>query len=154
VVKKLFLENNNLTTLQSDLLTHWKEMEEVHIHDNPWLCDCEMMWVVDDLILVINRTTPHLIDHVKCAAPQPMSSIKLLDLSNEHSKLRCMDKFGAHPERDSALLVALLIGVLLGIPMAFASIMIFKRTCSRQRGPADFSRAFYKRADMQDDVHI
>ena len=153
VVKKLFLENNNLSTITSDMLTHWTEMEEIHIHDNPWLCDCEIDWVIDILMPRINLTTPHLIDHIKCADPSPMANQKLTDLSSEHSKLRCLDKYGAHPERDSALLVALLIGVLLGIPLAFASIMIYKRGCGR-RGPADFSRAFYKRADMQDDVHI
>lgn len=102
---------------------------------------------------VIKETTPHLIEYVRCAQPHPMVDQKLLDLSDDKSEMRCLDKYGAHPERDSALLVALLIGVLLGMPLAFASIMIYKRGCGR-RGPADFSRAFYKRADMQDDVHI
>jgi Leucine-rich repeat (LRR) protein len=152
-VKKLFLENNNLSTIDSNLLQHWEKMEEVHIHDNPWLCDCELEWVTERLMTIINKTTPHLIDHVKCAEPHALSGVSLLDMNKEHTKLRCLDKFGAHPERDSALLVALMIGVLLGIPLAFASIMIYNRSC-RKRGPADFSRAFYKRADMQDDVHI
>lgn len=102
---------------------------------------------------VIKETTPHLIDHIKCASPHPLSEQKLLDLSNERSELRCLDKYGAHPERDSALLVALLIGVLLGMPLAYASIMIYKRGCAR-RGAGDYSRAFYKRADLQDDVHF
>jgi len=79
--------------------------------------------------------------------------MKVIDLSDDASDLRCLDKYGAHPERDRALLVALLIGVLLGMPLAYASIVIYRRGCGR-RGPADFSRAFYKRADMQDDVHI
>jgi Leucine rich repeat C-terminal domain len=103
---------------------------------------------------IIEKKSPHLIDHIRCAEPHPMHDQKLLDLSEDKSELRCLDKYGNHPERDSALLVALLIGVLLGMPLAFAVIMIYKRGCGR-RGPADFSRAFYKRADMQDDMqHI
>jgi Leucine-rich repeat (LRR) protein len=154
LVKKLFLDNNNLSSIDNLVFIRWKDMEELHIHDNPWLCDCQLEWVIEILMPIINKTTPHLIDHVKCAEPKPLLGQKLLDLSEDKSELRCLDKFGAHPERDSALLVALLIGVLLGIPLAFASIMIYKRVWGKQRGPADFSRAFYKRADMQDDVHI
>lgn len=117
------------------------------------LCDCKLQWVSFILMPVIKETTPHLIDHIRCADPHPLVGQKLLELSDEKSELRCLDKFGAHPERDSALLVALLIGVLLGMPLAYASIMIYRRGCGR-RGPADFSRAFYKRADMQDDAPI
>lgn len=153
LVKKLFLENNNLTGLDSTTFIKWQQMEEVHLHDNPWLCDCELSWVENILMPVIKKTTPHFIDHIKCAAPRPLLGEKLLEMSDKHRDMRCLDKYGAHPERDSALLVALLIGVLLGLPLAFASIMIYKRGCGR-RGPADFSRAFYKRADMQDDVRI
>lgn len=152
-VKKLFLESNNLSTIGSDMFTYWEKMEEIHIHDNPWLCDCELQWVTGTLMARINQTTQHLIDHVKCAEPSALAGTRLIDLNQEHTKLRCLDKYGRHPEGDSALLVALLIGVLLGIPLAFASIMIYKRSCGK-RGPADFSRAFYTRADMQDDVHI
>lgn len=153
LVKKLFLNNNNLSSLSSDTFTLWNKMQEVHIHDNPWLCDCELQWVSNILMPVIKETTPHLIQHIRCAEPHPMVNRTLLEISDDHSEMRCLDKYGAHPERDSALLVALLIGVLLGMPLAFAAIMIYKRGCGR-RGPADFSRAFYKRADVQDDANI
>jgi len=152
-IKKLFLDNNNLTSLDNHMFIRWKEMTDIHLHDNPWLCDCNLQWVSIILMPIIKETSPHLIEHIKCAEPLPMLERKLLDLSNEKSELRCLDKYGAHPERDSALLVALLIGVLLGMPLAYASIMIYRRGCGR-RGPADYSRAFYKRAEMQDDAPI
>lgn len=153
LIKKLFLNNNNLSTIDVNSFIKWKEMKEIHIHDNPWLCDCQLQWVSSILMPVIKDTTPHLIEHIKCAAPHQMVDRKLLELSDDHSEMRCLDKYGANPERDSALLVALLIGVLLGMPLAFATVMIYKRGCGR-RGPADYSRAFYKRAEMQDDAHI
>jgi Leucine-rich repeat (LRR) protein len=35
-VEKLFLDNNKLTTLDSELLGNWKRINEIHLHDNPW----------------------------------------------------------------------------------------------------------------------
>lgn len=152
-IKKLFLNNNNLTTLDNHLFIEWEQMSEIHIHDNPWLCDCELDWMVEILMPIISKKSPHLIGNIKCAAPLALINRKLVELSEHKSHMRCMPKNGSHPERDSALLVALLIGVLLGMPLAYASILIYKRGCFK-RGPADFSRAFYTRADTRDDVHI
>lgn len=154
LIEKLFLNNNNLSSLDASMLATYDRMTEVHIHDNPWQCDCDLLWVVTRLIPHIQDTNPHLIDHIKCAEPHALAGEKLLNMNDAKNKMRCMDKFGAHPERDSALLVALLIGVLLGMPLAYATIMIYKRSCGSRRGPADYSRAFYKRAEMHDDVHI
>lgn len=155
IIKRLYLDNNNLSSLDSMTFSSWKTMEEVHIHDNPWLCDCNLQFVNKILMPIIRKTTPHLIEHIKCSEPRPLAGQTLLELSDQHSEFRCLDKYGSHPERDSALLVALVIGVLLGMPLAFASIMIYKRGCGRQRGAAHYSRAFYKRADTHsDDVNI
>ncbi|CRK99621.1 CLUMA_CG012933, isoform A [Clunio marinus] len=153
LVEKVFFEYNNLSSLDSHVLL-WNNVKEIHLHDNPWLCDCDLQWFSDILMKTVKETTPHLIDHIKCAAPKKLVGLKLADLNTKHTELRCLDKFGANPELDSALLVALLIGVLLGMPLAYASIMIYRRGCGSRRGPADFSRAFYKRADMNDDIHI
>lgn len=154
LITKLYLNNNNLSTLESSTFIKYQEMTEIHIHDNPWLCDCELQWVLTILIPIMKKTSPHLIEHTKCAEPHPLVNEKLLDLSEDNSRMRCLDKHGAHPERDSALLVALLIGVLLGMPLAYASIMIYKRTCGAQPGAAKYSRAFYKRAHMQENIDI
>jgi Leucine-rich repeat (LRR) protein len=35
-VEKLFLNNNNLSSLDHHMLVHWQEMKEVHLHENPW----------------------------------------------------------------------------------------------------------------------
>lgn len=35
-IKKLYLNNNNLTTLDNRLLIRWKEMKEIHLENNPW----------------------------------------------------------------------------------------------------------------------
>lgn len=35
-IKKLFLDNNNLTSLDNHMFIKWKDMSEIHLHDNPW----------------------------------------------------------------------------------------------------------------------
>lgn len=47
-------------------------------------------------------------------------------------------------------------GLLVGIPITFALVLIYKRGCFGllSTGPADYSRAFYKRAHLGDDFHI
>lgn len=101
------------------------------------------------LIPRIKSTTPMLIDHIVCKYPQPMEGKLLTALSDDEYELRCMDKYGSHPENDSALLVALLIGVLLGVPMTFAAMFIYQRGCRKGRS-SDYSRAFYSRASSSD----
>lgn len=148
-VEKLFLDNNNLSSLNEMMLLRWNEMTEIHIHDNPWLCDCALDWVVHILMPVIEARTPHLINHIMCFDPEPMAGSTLKELSDDKYELRCLDKYGAHPERDASLLVALLVGVLLGIPMAFTAMFLYRRGCRRQ-GSSDYSRAFYTRASRDD----
>ncbi|CAO1298801.1 unnamed protein product [Diamesa serratosioi] len=155
-VRSLFLQSNNLTAIDSNMFVNWNEMKEIHIHDNPWMCDCENQWLIDDLIPILKVKTTHLINNIKCAFPHPMVDMKLLDLNENKSHMRCLDKYGNNPQTDSAVLVALLVGVIAGIPLAFAAILLWKRGCFGvfRQGPADFSRAFYKRADSQENAQI
>jgi Leucine-rich repeat (LRR) protein len=153
-VKKLFLNNNNLTSLESNSFITWDDMTEIHIHDNPWLCDCNLNYVLKHLMPIINQTTKHLIDHIQCAEPSVYAGHKLIDFKSTDFEFRCMDKYNAHPERDSALLVALFLGIILGMPLTCACILIYQRLFRPKQGAAKYSRAFYKRADMQDDMHI
>lgn len=51
------------------------------------------------------------------------------------------------------------IGLLIGIPISMAILLIYRRGCFgllgyTGPGPADYSRAFYKRADLQDDLRV
>lgn len=152
-IKKLHLNNNNLTTLEERTFIKWEDMEEVHIHDNPWLCDCDLQWFVTSLMPIIERTTPHLINNVRCARPDAHADKLLMELSKEEHLMGCLNK--GHTERDSALLVALFIGLVLGMPLTLACVLIYKRICGRkEQGAAKYSRAFYKRADVNDDMHI
>lgn len=79
----------------------------------------------------------------------------LRELSEKKTQMRCPDKYGNHPERDGSILIGLLLGICIGVPFTLALIIFYKRGCFgliRQRGPADFSRAYYQRAGVYDDT--
>ncbi|XP_038109180.1 leucine-rich repeat neuronal protein 1 [Culex quinquefasciatus] len=151
-VKRFYLHNNNLSTLDAQLLTHWAEMELVDIRQNPWNCDCDNQWLVETLVPVIEKTTPNTLNNIVCTSPQQMAGQSMVELQHKHSQLRCGDKYGNNPAGDGALLIGLLIGVLAGIPLTAAVILIYRRGCFGlvRRGPADYSRAFYSRATNDD----
>lgn len=149
IVDKIFLDNNNLSSLEYMMMPRWNEMSEIHIHDNPWLCDCKMDWIVTILMPIIEKTTPHLMNHISCNEPAPMVGRSLKELSETDYEIRCLDKYGAHPERDASLLIALFIGVLLGIPLTFSLMFLYKRGC-KSRKATDYNRAFYTRASSND----
>lgn len=56
---------------------------------------------------------------------------------------------------DDQILVGVLIGILVGIPIVLMGFLIYKRGCFGlvKSGPADYSRAFYKRT-AQDDMNF
>lgn len=49
-LKKVHLQNNKLTSLDYHLILKWEALSELDIRDNPWTCDCENQWLVDDLM--------------------------------------------------------------------------------------------------------
>ncbi|XP_058832061.1 leucine-rich repeat-containing protein 70-like [Topomyia yanbarensis] len=151
-VKKLYLHNNNLSSLDSQMLARWDDMEVVDIRVNPWNCECHNQWIVETLLPLIEKTTPNILNNVVCATPKQMAGLSMVELEHKHSQMRCVDKYGNNPQNDGALLIGLLIGVLVGIPLTAAVILIYRRGCFGlvHRGPADFSRAFYSRATNDD----
>lgn len=87
-----------------------------------------------------------------CFMPPEHKGKKLTSLTKWH--LRCLDLYNARPERDAAILVGILIGMLIVIPFAAMFFLFWRRGfffCGSQ-GPASFSRAFYKRASNDDDI--
>lgn len=85
-----------------------------------------------------------------CATPPEHAGKNLISLTHRH--LRCLDMYGARPERDATILIGVLIGLLLALPVCLTVFILWRRGfffCGSQ-GPASFSRAFYKRASNDD----
>jgi hypothetical protein len=57
-ITKLFLQNNNLTSLDQNIVFRIDELKEVELHGNPWTCDCNVQWIVDHIMPKMNQTAP------------------------------------------------------------------------------------------------
>lgn len=149
---QLYLQNNNLSILEHELVGRWDNMEEVDLSNNPWLCDCKTQWIIDVLLDKYGKAERNVKD-VVCEYPMHNKGVKMIEL--EHETLRCVDFKDGRVSRDGAVLVGILIGVLVGVPIALMLFLIYKRGCFglMSQGPADFSRAFYKRT-AQDDMNF
>ncbi|XP_011877507.1 PREDICTED: leucine-rich repeat neuronal protein 2-like [Vollenhovia emeryi] len=152
-LKRLSVASNALQYLPMLLVGRWDKLEELRLTDNPWSCDCLNQYLIGTVLpedgerLMGNET-----DELTCSAPPEHEGKKLVSLADRH--LRCLDLWGARPEKDAAILVGVLIGLLVAIPIGMAFFVLWRRGfffCGLQ-GPATFSRAFYKRASNDDDI--
>ncbi|TMW46718.1 hypothetical protein DOY81_008199 [Sarcophaga bullata] len=153
-LEKLYLHNNNLTTIERNWIVRWEKVTEVDLRFNPWNCDCSNSWLIHSLIKQINNTTPVLTHDVTCAAPSAWKHKTLLELSLDNKELICENT--NHPEKDSLILIGVLVGVLIGIPLTLASMAIYKKGCfgllNRHNRGTD--RSLYNRASFADEFHI
>lgn len=46
-LRHLYLSDNLLTSLPSGLVAAMPQLETLHLHGNPWTCDCYMRWLHD-----------------------------------------------------------------------------------------------------------
>lgn len=149
---QLYLQNNNLSILEHELVGRWDNMEQVDLSNNPWLCDCKTQWIIDVLLDKYGKAERNVKD-VVCEFPLESRGTKMIDL--EHTTLSCVNFKDGRVSRDGAVLVGVLVGALVGVPIALMLFLIYKRGCFglMSQGPADFSRAFYKRT-AQDDMNF
>uniref|UniRef100_A0A2H1WHS9 SFRICE_013882 n=1 Tax=Spodoptera frugiperda TaxID=7108 RepID=A0A2H1WHS9_SPOFR len=152
LVKELYLKSNNLTEVDTRLLSRWDLLEKVDVSDNPFLCDCSTQWMVDVLAPIVDSKGANATLMV-CQEPIEMRGHTMKDLHDSHRTMRCVDKYGHRPEKDGAILLGTLIGVLLAVPIMLSLMLLWRRGYFAWLGlrpPADVSRAFYKRAPADD----
>ncbi|GAB1859730.1 Leucine-rich repeat neuronal protein 1 [Camponotus japonicus] len=153
-LKKLDLSSNALRYLPMLFLDRWDRLEELHLMHNRWSCDCQNQYLIGTILpeYAANRKATAEVGELTCSAPPEHAGKKLASLAERH--LRCLDLYDARPEKDAAVLVGMLIGLLIAIPVGMTLFAFWRRGlffCGSQ-GPASFSRAFYKRASNDDDI--
>ncbi|NXR10222.1 GPIX protein, partial [Semnornis frantzii] len=75
--KMLYLQNNSLTTLPPGALDSLSSLEEVKMFDNPWNCDCHVLY----LKLWLEDVSASSLANVRCASPAPMKMKPLVQLT-------------------------------------------------------------------------
>lgn len=120
---------------------------------NPWKCDTDNDFLIHDLFPQILKSKPEITTKITCNTPLNYKNIEISEIYDKKKALRTLDRYGNHPENDGAVLVGILIGLIIGIPVAFTFILIYKRGCfGLIRRPTDYGGALYKRADFHDDI--
>ncbi|XP_074110663.1 uncharacterized protein LOC141534918 isoform X1 [Cotesia typhae] len=151
-LKTLDLSNNALKYLSANLLGGmWHKLEKLILLNNDWSCDCQNQYLITQLLPMRGRALMQDdVDKLFCIAPPEHAGKNLTSLS--HRTLRCLDRYGARPERDAAILLGILIGLLLALPITLTLFFLWRRGFfffGRQK-PASFSRAFYNRTSTND----
>ncbi|XP_012281030.1 leucine-rich repeat neuronal protein 3 [Orussus abietinus] len=151
-LRKLEIANNALRYLPANLVGRWDKLEKLSLTNNAWSCDCENQFMIGSLL---PNLAPQLmgkeVETLSCSSPPEHKGKNLTSLVHRH--LRCLDLYNARPEKDATILIGILIGVLLAVPVSLALFVFWRKGfffCGTQ-GPATYSRAFYKRADKDDD---
>jgi len=152
-IKKLFLQNNKLASIDMHLLLNWKGLTNLDLTNNPWTCECENQWMIDELMPIYLQIDEFKAKSLRCGAPVEMVEASFFDLYEKHSTMRCLDLYGHRPERDGTMLIGVLAGVLLTIPLVLFLIYAYQRNWFGvfDGSPASFSRQFYKRTESSDE---
>lgn len=147
-LKTLNLANNKLAYLDSDFLARWDALTSLDIQSNPWTCECENQWMVEDLMQTYLKIEPEKASTIRCGAPVEMIAFTFQQLYEEHYTMRCLDKYGAEPDKDAALLIGVLAGVLIAIPVVLFILFAIQRKwfglfSMCDHSPAAYSRRYY-----------
>ncbi|RZC39590.1 leucine-rich repeat neuronal protein 1, partial [Asbolus verrucosus] len=152
-IKKLYLQDNKLTSIDMQLILNWKSLNALDLTNNPWTCECENQWMVDELMPTYLAIDANKAKSLRCAAPIEMAELTFYDIYQKQSSMRCLDLYGHRPERDGALLVGILAGVLITIPLILFIIYSYQRHWFGifDDSPASYTRQFYKRTMSNDE---
>ena len=86
-LKKLDISHNQILFLDKDRLQHLNQLEEINFRDNPFACNCYLLWFRE----WIDRTSVQLAykETYKCRSPEEWRGKQLMTFSRD--KINCED---------------------------------------------------------------
>ncbi|NXF31866.1 GPIX protein, partial [Nyctibius bracteatus] len=110
--KRLYLQNNSLTSVPPGALDSLRGLEEVKISDNPWDCDCHILY----LKLWLEDVSASSLANIRCATPAPVRMKPLRQLTGNELgickrllPIKCLEFFW----RDLILIAGAIITLVL-----------------------------------------
>ncbi|CAG9584905.1 unnamed protein product [Danaus chrysippus] len=97
----LDISHNNLSVLSRSVISP-PPSEGVDLQYNPWRCSCEMQWIVDDLLPVLYRDSPRLLDELRCGSPRAHEGLRLVHWYNWTGRALCDQKSLGNYEIESS----------------------------------------------------
>lgn len=110
--RRLYLHNNSLSWVPPGTLDGLRGLEEVRMSDNPWNCDCHILY----LKLWLEDISAASLANVRCASPAPLRMKPLRQLTGNELgvckrflPIKCLDFFW----RDLILIAGVIITLIL-----------------------------------------
>ncbi|NXS97188.1 GPIX protein, partial [Jacana jacana] len=110
--KRLYLHNNSLTSVPPGALDSLRSLEEVRMSDNPWNCDCRILY----LKLWLEDISAASLENTRCASPAPLRMKPLRQLTGNELgvckrllPIKCLEFFW----RDLILIAGAIITLIL-----------------------------------------
>ncbi|MEE6501577.1 hypothetical protein FKM82_004254 [Ascaphus truei] len=110
---RLYLQNNSLTTVPTGAFDHLRNLEEVDVSNNPWNCDCSILYLKHWLD---SQRSARNAGNVRCATPEPASMRPFYNLTgNEMTGCRRPWPINCHQffVRDLVLIALALVLLIL-----------------------------------------
>jgi hypothetical protein len=78
----LSLRENRITTLNKDSFEHLTSLRQLIFSNNPFVCDCEMVWYVSWILdgKISPTFQPNMRQNYVCASPEKYKGISILDV--------------------------------------------------------------------------
>ncbi|KAI8436276.1 hypothetical protein MSG28_004321 [Choristoneura fumiferana] len=119
----LDLSKNNLTHLSKNLLDWSSVGEGVDLQHNPWHCNCDLQWLLDELLPQMYAEHSRLLAELRCGAPRAIEGLRLVHWYNWTEQAFCGDNYlqsGPHgtymlqPSTDQGVPTISRLGIILG----------------------------------------
>ncbi|XP_012709200.2 matrix-remodeling-associated protein 5 isoform X1 [Fundulus heteroclitus] len=99
-LRHLYLSDNGLTSLPSQLVQTMPQLENLYLHENPWTCDCSMSWFHD-----WEKASPGVL---KCKKDRALPGGQLCPMCSSPRHVKNSDLHAAHPLACSSPVISFL----------------------------------------------
>ncbi len=76
-LQTLMVQNNNLSSLEEELVGALPSLKEIHLYGNPFVCDCATYWMWRETAYQVRNITLIDADKVTCVAPSGFKDVSV-----------------------------------------------------------------------------
>ncbi|KAJ8706281.1 hypothetical protein PYW08_010907 [Mythimna loreyi] len=129
-LKELYLNNNNLSVLDSGIIDGWNDLETGDFSNNPYNCDCKNQWVVDVLVpLLVNTPANATVNNMVCKKPPDVRGLTFAQLNNASRSLVCqeVETITELPISNMAIILGIMIGIVVTFPIVLVLVLLWRK---------------------------
>ena len=140
-LQRLLLQSNSLTAFEKEVLGALPSVKEISIYGNPFICDCNVNWLRDEMKFSSRNVTFVQEDDVKCAAPKELAGSSLVS-----------DSLGSIPAKCAPRILPLFVSELNTV--LGDKVRLDCRAVGEPEPQIDWLLPAHNRADTGDDVTL